>query len=353
MDFATAASQVEKASRAQDIFKTLKADAIKEVYKQFARVLHPDKNDQSARSARAFLLLGKLKREAEALAGGKTPRRKPAFTPTTIKTRKREYRLESLEFQGDLCDLYRCSFETGMNPVDALFKIVRDSRNNDLLERETKNLKAVSPKGKYGKFYRYLPKILDSFQLRAPKTPPRMVAVLPFFKEYRSMVEVKEVYPDGLDFRDVVWMFKRTLVALGFVHRQGYVHGAVLPSHILVDPIGHGAKLVDWCYSSKSGEGKIPALSREFKDFYAPEILKKEKPTPHTDIYMAARCAQYLLNNDAPGPIQGFFEGCLFGLPQRRPGDAWALHDEFDSLLYKLVGKPKYRRLVMPERKGE
>lgn len=31
-----------------------------------------------------------------------------------------------------------------------------------------------------------------------------------------------------------------------------------------------------------------------------------------------------------------------------RPQEAWALHDEFDAILRKLVGRPKYRPLSMP-----
>ena len=113
---------------------------------------------------------------------------------------------------------------------------------------ESKMIKKLRPEGKVDKFYRYLPRLIDSFGLRG-SGGPRRVNVMPYYKGHYSMEEVMRVYPEGVDFRDMVWMFKRTLAAIGFVHRQGIVHGALIPPHILVHPIRHGAKLVDWCYA--------------------------------------------------------------------------------------------------------
>ncbi len=185
-------------------------------------------------------------------------------------------------------------------------------------------------------------------------------------------------------------MFKRLLVGIGFVHTKDVVHGAIIPPHVMVHPIGHGAKIIDWCYAvdlretdpkkaAKAaapdpktawsrlvpptlvnpgpGAGRVKAISAGWKEFYAPEILKKEVVSPSTDIYMAAKCAVYLLGGDVktgqmpasvPAPIQGFIKSCILASPKGRPQDAWDLHEEFDGLLSKLVGKPTYRELSMP-----
>src|SRR5262249_891785 len=151
-----------------------------------------------------------------------------------------------------------------------------------------------------------------------------------------------------LDFRDVVWMVKRLLVVLGFVHRRGFVHGAVLPPHLLVHPVDHGARLVDWCYAVPPGQ-RVRALSVAYRDLYAPEIAAKQPVTPQTDIYMAARCALALVGRThVPRALRTFFETCLARSPARRPDDAWKLHDELEELLRRLVGPPRYRRLRMP-----
>ncbi len=54
-----------------------------------------------------------------------------------------------------------------------------------------------------------------------------MIAALDGF---RSLTEVGTAYPDGVDPRDAAWMWRRLLVGLGFAHRAGVLHGAVLPT---------------------------------------------------------------------------------------------------------------------------
>jgi hypothetical protein len=49
-----------------------------------------------------------------------------------------------------------------------------------------------------------------------------------------------------------------------------------------------------------------------------------------------------------PGKIQAFLIGCALNAPHARPNDAWELHKEFDELMYRLVGKRKYRPFAMP-----
>ena len=48
-----------------------------------------------------------------------------------------------------------------------------------------------------------------------------------------------------------------------------------------------------------------------------------------------------------PLEMQRFVDTCLFAAPRMRPQDAWDLHEEFDELLVRLFGPPKYHRLVM------
>jgi aminoglycoside phosphotransferase (APT) family kinase protein len=96
----------------------------------------------------------------------------------------------------------------------------------------------------------------------------------------------------AVDPRDATWMWRRLLVGLGWVHRAGVVHGAIVEDHVLIHPGEHG--LVDWCYS---------------------------------------------------GNAERFADGCLYGAPRMRPQDAWALLEEFDELLNKLYGPRTFRPL--------
>ena len=324
--------------------------------------------------------------------------------PKTIKTFSVGDRL----CEGDLADIYLTSDRA------AVLKVARDFRDNDLLENEARVLNRLYPKHqKEGDFYRYLPRILDT----AKVSGGLHVTAFPYFGEYLSLAEILPSFPNGVDFRDVAWMYKRILAALGFIHSKGVIHGAILPTHVLVHPIEHGAKILDWSYAldfsakidpdpvdtvtpaapSPPTKGldawdlirmsgsmykddddddddppavvipggpptdlnsmHIKAISVNYKAFYAPEILRKETPSPATDIFMAAKCVVALLGGNVetnaipdavPTQVRAFLQASLMVNPQKRPQDAWKLHEDFDKILLSVVGKPKYRPFTMP-----
>jgi serine/threonine protein kinase len=155
----------------------------------------------------------------------------------------------------------------------------------------------------------------------------------------------------------MVWMWKRILSALGFAHRHGIVHGAVLPPHVLMRPRDHGAHLIDWMGASK--EGRATVISAPFAEWYPPEVSEQKRLLPATDIYLAAKCAIYLLGGDpiaesfpetVPALMAAFIKTCLFRIPDRRPQDAWELHAEFDETVVRpLFGAPKFIDFPMGE----
>jgi len=337
-------------------------------------LVHPDRftGDDVALANDCVQALGRWRNEAEAkvTAGTYGDRKpvvveppRPAMEPQVIKTPKGQYVVESLLTHGDLADIYRCSYTGKAGAKQGLaFKVVQSAADNDLLEHEAKVLATLYPADQpEEKFYRFLPRVHDTFMLRGAKgRTNRRVNVLPLYSEHVSLSDVIKAHPGGVDYRDAVWMFKRTLMALGFVHRKGVVHGAVLPTHVLVHPVEHGAKLIDWAYAVQDPwpkDGRVKAMSTPYREFYAPEILAKGMVSAHTDIFMAAQCMVALLGGDVksrkapatvPVQIRMFLESCLFSAQFRRPDDAWALLEEFDQMLERLVGKPKYRPLVMP-----
>ena len=152
-------------------------------------------------------------------------------------------------------------------------------------------------------------------------------------------------------------------MALGFAHVNGVVHGAVLPTHVLIHPEKHGLVLVDWSYAVRepetSGE-RVKVASAEYEQWYPPEVKSKEIPSPALDIYMGAECMVYLLGgnpvtgnlpNSVPKAIRAFFRGCTPLGPKQRPSDAWGLQEEFDDLLERLWGRRRFRPFAMPPRK--
>jgi len=238
----------------------------------------------------------------------------------------------------------------------AVLKVSIQVSDNDLVKSEAETLLSLYPPDQADeKFYRYLPKLL----MPEPFTVwGRQANIMPLVADHLSLAEIAVAYPDGIDYRDFVWMFKRALVGLGFAHSRGFIHGSVIPPHILVHPVGHGAKIIDWCYAvATTGKQSVKSYSADYESYLAPEVFNRRFPTPATDIYMLAKCAVALLGGDVktnkmpdtvPKEIQRLFLACLESEPSSRPLDAWKLHDTFSALVKKVVGKPKYREFHMP-----
>ena len=82
----------------------------------------------------------------------------------------------------------------------------------------------------------------------------------------------------------------------------------------------------------------------------------RRMPGPATDVFLAARCMVYLSGGDpllglmpdtVPDRMHAFFRSCQFAGMAMRPNDAWALFDEFDELLLRLFGEPRFLVLTL------
>lgn len=321
MNIDEALARLDAARTPEDLFGPDPREAVR-AYHRFARILHPD----AGTDGRAFTRLGTL----WAAYG----------TETTIRTRRHSYIVGRRTERGDLADLFEVS-HGGLN--GGLLKVPRDQADSDLLEREAVALRQL-PKDGDGRFLPYVPKLIESF-----KVQHRTANVIQRLDGFASLVQVRDAYPGGVDPRDAAWMWRRLLVALGFAHRAGVLHGAVLPEHVLIHPGQHGLVLVDWCYSVPGcyahidGSGRVPALVARRASWYPPEVPAKETASPATDLFMATRCMTYLMGAQAPKELTRFARGCMLHAQNRRPTDAWALLAELDELLDRLYGPRKFR----------
>ncbi|WP_426114863.1 hypothetical protein [Massilia sp. PWRC2] len=69
-----------------------------------------------------------------------------------------------------------------------------------------------------------------------------------------SLAALRAHYPDGLAPRHVVWMWRRTLDLLAYVHGAGLAHGAIEPGHLLVQPADHGIVLTGWARACQASD---------------------------------------------------------------------------------------------------
>jgi len=61
-----------------------------------------------------------------------------------------------------------------------------------------------------------------------------------------SLAALSGRFPQGIDPRHAVWIWRRLLDGLHFLHVQGWIHGSVRPEHALVHPQDHGVCLIGW-----------------------------------------------------------------------------------------------------------
>jgi len=344
---------VRCAKQPEDVFGALSTDghaALKRRYRELAVIAHPDRNpgfvteaNEAFQALQAWYALAH-QRVTQGLYGV-TPRIRAA-------TKLHHYIGYEPPLHGDLCDL----FPVDLKGSRVLLKVARKARNNDLLQAEAQTLKRIQRELEGQPVRAHFPTLLEHFLLRDEIGVNRHTNVLRAESGCVSLADVLEAYPRGIEAADAAWMFNRILAALGCIHSLGIVHGALVPTHVLIRPSDHNGMLIDWCYSVASGEA-AKAVSPRYATFYPPEVHAKQPATPATDLYMAARCMAWLLGSDSttgelpptvPKPIRRLLRACLIASSQRRVNDAWKLFDDFQEILYQLYGPPTFRPFRMP-----
>lgn len=361
-ELTTVATRLSAATSYLDVFGACKGSAtdqqghIKKVYWQLARVVHPDRYSDAqdlAISTEAFQRLRGYRDEAaQAIDDGHYGE---VANLATIQTRRGSHVISKLLTSGDIADIF-----SGMKDgtVPAYYKVARASADNDLLQNEAKALRHLRADGSDAAYHPYIPELIESFGFRDGDT--RAVNALTVVDGLQPLSAVRRAYPQGIHPLDMAWMWRRLLVALGYAHRCGVIHGAITPEHVLIHPEQHGLVLIDWCYASiKDDSGAYPpirAIPSAYRGWYPKEVLDRQAPAPATDIAMAARCMIYLLGGDGttgklpdriPVPFRAFMRSCLAASIRARPDDAWQLMQEFDELLERL-GSPYYPRRFRP-----
>jgi hypothetical protein len=282
-------------------------------------------------------------------------RERPNDGPVTVQSPARLYTLAGLVAIGDVAEVHLATAESDREfapEPQYLLKVSRFPGAHSLLYKERMtlaNLRAAAGDTTYRK---YLPTLVESFQ--ANDKFLKRVNVFRHEPGWYTLEQVHEQHP-ALGGRHLAWMFKRLLTVLGFCHRQGTIHGAVLPCHVLIHAAGHGLQLIGWGHSATNGQA-LKTMSRCYADWYPEEVLQERPAARTSDLFLAARCMIYLAGGDpvcnwmpdtVPAALQAFIKTCLLPRPSMRPDDAWALYDELDVLLRRLYGPPKFQDLIM------
>ena len=148
-----------------------------------------------------------------------------------------------------------------------VIKEARDGVAFEILNREYANSHKFSPH----------PRCSRGFEVRRDPKPGAIV------NTYMGGMTLKKYLDIGnLPLEDVESVFLSALEILDHIHAQGYIHGDISPSNILVDESLKTANLIDFGELRPFGP-----ISSEFgtRNTYAPEIVNLQDVSSKTDIY--------------------------------------------------------------------
>jgi serine/threonine protein kinase len=364
-DLATYYKLLSQASDYTEIFSQCNGTAVEQKnhlrkeYKKLVKALHPDKftdPNEKQIAQEAFTLLGKFVKEGE-LAIENGTYGKP-LAKIEFKTKNAKHILIKKIATGDIADIYSATSVVGGKEKSTIVKITRNSNDNDLATNEQKLLQKLGKAKDSDNLKHFVTSLIDSFTYNDGAQNHGVTVLENPEIGFIDLETLKNNYfPKGLDPLHVGWIWRRLLLGIEFAHQNNIVHGAILPSNILIHPALHGVVLSDWCYGIdlKKTPKSISAIVSSKKDWYPPEVLAKETPFSGTDTYLAAKSMIFLLGGDpvektfpdtVPIEYQRYFKGCTVNSSLGRPSDAISLLNEFDSILEK-IGTPYHPRTYM------
>ncbi len=329
---------IEKTTNVQELFGKNEKRA-KNIYRRYARMVHPDMfslDNEKAQAEKSFKKLNNLWDTYCHKSGSIPSPAKPK--KNTIKTRKREYSLGE-KVEGDpFYNRFNATYDDGHIPVMAL--ITANNTDSDLAENHIEKIQEIKDKVSpdYLGFY---PHFVEAFKYTDGGTTHQGI-IQTRHDEFVPFSEIMEKYPNGINGRNLAWIFKRMLVAVGNVHEIGLVHGAIGLDSFYVNAPDHGVILDDWQYARHNGETLV-AVPEKLRSEYPEKYLKKAELSHSLDINLCAKLALKLLSDDEPKQLRIFLKVCL----KEKTMTAKELLYEFNLLLERLYGPPKFSVLTL------
>lgn len=269
----------------------------------------------------------------------------------TITVGDRSYRILHPLPQGASSDLLLA--ERSMRLTErVVMKRLRVEDDADLLRNEWQVCATLRASGVRGAehFARLLPAPVARGTSVTGSSAPVPTFVYGFASGFvHSLDDLRDAYPSGLEAAHLVWIWKRILELLAFVHAAGFVHGAILPEHLLVHARDHGVRLVGWSCAGPRGS-RFAAVQPSRADYY-PVDPERAVLATSVDLAMSARCVRALAGAGSAQLAETPFGRLLdvvadFAEPARL--DAAALLHEVSEAAHATFGPPRYVVLSMP-----
>jgi len=260
--------------------------------------------------------------------------------------------------QGDSSDVFLARRDARLTEMVTL-KVLRANADADLLAREWKALDDLSKSEEQGApyFRSLLPQPVAHGKLRSKDTDARLTSVFRWRSGFQHTFEdITREYPSGVDPRAAVWLWKRALELLGWVHRSGFTHGAIVPQHLLVHPRDHGVVLVGWSCAVR-GRDPLPAVSARARVYYPDGVFPGAPVTQTVDLVMLARCIARVLGGDpargrvpesVPAPLASLVREWCMTSPSAGADDPWELMERVSQAGKAAFGPARYVPFHLP-----
>jgi len=260
---------------------------------------------------------------------------------------------------GEISDVYKGRLARWPTEL-AILKVLRDDKDIDRFDNEWKVLQALHRSEANGadSYTALLPQPISHGRISAGLFAGKRVSVFRRISGFKhTLTDVIREYPQGIPPQASIWIWRRILEILSFVHASGMVHGAVTPSHLLIQENDHGMRLVGYGCAGNKGQ-KLRASAGDYESFYPKAARSQPLLTTQLDLIMSARCISAILAGDpeamslpdaVPAPLADIVRRVAQGDPTATPGeDAWRIREELGMLADRVFGPPKFVPIVMP-----
>jgi len=261
--------------------------------------------------------------------------------------------------QGDISDVY--TGERARWPTElVIIKLLRDRKDIDQLKNEWAALQTLHQSDASGAdfFTTLIPQPIIHGDISAGSYVGKRVSIYRWTSGFHHTFDaVMQAYPQGIPTRASIWIWRRILEVLSFIHASGMVHGAVLPTHLLIQENEHGIRLVGYSCSGRIGK-KLRTISQTFESFYPQSARSRLTLTAQLDLAMSARCVVALLGGDpatasisttVPAPITKILQRVARIEPTGQLyEDAWSIREELGEIAEQVYGAPQFIPIVMP-----
>lgn len=276
---------------------------------------------------------------------------------SSLSVDDRHWALTQQIASGEIADVYTGQLARWPTEL-AIIKILRDRKDVDIFDNEWEVLQKLHKSDAPGSndFTTLIPQTILHGDISTGSNAGQRVSIFRRISGLRhTFADVIQAYPQGIPPRASIWVWRRILEILSFVHASGMAHGAVLPSHLLIQENDHGARLIGYGSAGRIGK-KLQTISPAYESFYPQSARSQLTLTPQLDIMMSARCVIAMLGGDpgngtlpdaVPVPLADTLKRVALADPADIHQTAWDIRKEIGQLADQIFGAPQFIPIVM------